>query len=473
MTPPTTLNFVNEHMKKDILQKIVDYGLLATLVIFPLSINIALISPNDPEHPLIAINFSLADMFIGILLMLWGVKVIVFKEWGLLKFPPSPIMVFVGVVLISFVNATSVSEWAKESVQMIEYFILFYILLLNNFNSVKRQTIFYTIYTSTSILIVLTFVQHSVLGSDAYLVRGLFENRNFLGAYLCMTVPLIFSEFLGSNKKIIKIWMALLLLLTIWALVSGSAIIALVISLGAISWQFGKKIFIRYAIFTLVIITIYPFVFPEKNVKAINDFLSIYEQGSISENYNRRLTMLGDKGKKTLYRQNIGENFLTITTEQYFETSLPGPQQGERYKDMEDKRHIKNRYLEMQASVNLISEHTLLGVGAGNFQQHIGTYYNELPKVNTSEPGQHNGYLIVASTIGILGLAVLIWLFFSMLSGYKKMNMNRSLRAGIYGAVLALMLENMFVYILSSSLLVPYLYIIYLSLAQETTDENN
>ena len=54
--------------------------------------------------------------------------------------------------------------------------------------------------------------------------------------------------------------------------------------------------------------------------------------------------------------------------------------------------YIKNRYLEMQAALNIMSENTLIGVGLGNFQNLIGTYYKELPKVNTAEPNQHNGY---------------------------------------------------------------------------------
>lgn len=450
------------------LQKIIDYGLLAILLIFPFSVNIALISPNDPGHPIIAVNISLADLFIGLLLILWVFKVIVFKEWKQIKIPPLPILIFVGVVLISFVKATSISEWAKEATQMFEYFILFYLLLLNNFKSIKRNDIFYIFFISASILLLMAFIQHTVFDADVYLVRGLFENQIFLGAYLCIAIPLVYAEFIHSKKTPIKIWMATLLIISIWVLVSGSAIVALVLSLGIVSWKYGKKLFLRYAILILTVTIIYPIVLPEKNVTSLGKFFSINEQGSISENYYRRLTMLGDKAKKTLFRQDIAKNFLLITTEQYFEASLPEPQKGERYKDMEDKKHIKNRYLEMQASINLISVHTLLGVGAGNFQQHIGTYYNELLKANTSEPGQHNGYLILAATSGLLGLAALFYLFFNMISGIKYKIANKSLsEIGIYGAILALMIENMFVYLFSASLLVPFMFIVYLSLNQK------
>ncbi len=454
---------------KNILQKLIDYVLLATLIIFPLSVNIALISPNDPGHPLVAINFSLTDMFIGPLLVLWVMKLIVFKEWKQLKLPPLSILVLVVVVLISFVNATSMSVWAKESIQTIEYFILFYLLLLNNFKSIKRKTIFYAFYLSTSILLLISFIQHTVLDADVYLVRGLFENRNFLGAYLCMVIPFVYIEFISSKKLHVKIWMASLLITSVWILVSGSALIALVIALALVSWKYGKKLLLRYLVFIIIISSIYPFVLPSKNVPGLKNFFSIYEQGSINENYYRRLTMLGDKGKRTLLHKEMGDNYIQITIGQYFEPSLPGPKKGERYKDMEDKKHIKNRYLEMQASLNMISENTLLGVGAGNFQDNIGICYKELPKVNTAEPGQNNGYLVIGSTLGIFGLSSLIWVFFSILKDLQVKNIDsfekreQVVRLGLFGSVLSCMIVNFFVYILSASLMVPFIFLIYLS----------
>ena len=127
--------------KKDLFQKIIDYGLLTTIIVFPLSINIALISPKDPGHPLLAINFSLADVLIGIILLLWVIKIIIHKMWRQIKLPPVPILTFIGIGVLSFVNTFSITQWLKELIQMIEYFFLFYLLLINNMQAIKPSTI--------------------------------------------------------------------------------------------------------------------------------------------------------------------------------------------------------------------------------------------------------------------------------------------------------------------------------------------
>ncbi len=454
---------------KTFIQQIIDYGLLATLILFPLSVNIAIISPADPGHPVFAINFSIADFFIGILLILWIIMIVLNKEWGQVKFPPVCILVFAGAVLLSFVKAESLSEWAKESVQIIEYFVLFFLLLLNNFKSIKRKTILYIFYISTSIFLLIAFIQHSFLDADVYLVRGLFENRNILGVYLCMAIPLIYAEFMHSKWFPVRIWMAALMIFSILILVSGSAILAILISLGAISWKFSKKVFLRYLIAIVLLGPAYTVIMPKKNLSSIKEFCSIYEQGSISENYYRRLKLLGGVGKFNLLNKKINDNSLQVTMGKFFESQIPEIQKGEGYKELEGKKQIKNRYLEMQASLNMISKNALLGVGAGNFQGNIGTYYKGIPKVNTAEPGQNNGYLIIASTTGLLGLASVLWMFFSLLKNIQTKNTNSSgkkeslLQLGLSGAILSCMIENFFVYIFSASLMIPFVFIIYLS----------
>jgi O-antigen ligase len=261
--------------------------------------------------------------------------------------------------------------------------------------------------------------------------------------------------------------MVVLLLITGVVLVSGSAIFAIVISLGAISWKYGKKIFINYILAVIFIGSVYPFVMPSKNISAVEDFLSVYEQGSISKNYYRRIALLNDFGKNTLLKKKINRNDLEITSNKLFVGNELDIQGGEAYKEFENAKLIKNRFLEMQASLNLITENTLVGVGAGNFQDNIGAYYNELPKINTSEPGLNCGYLIIASTIGILGLSSLLWIFFGMLRNSlgqinRKANVEH-FQIGLYGAIVACMIENMFVYLFSGGMLAPFLFIVYLS----------
>ncbi len=448
---------------KHFLQKLIDYGLLSTLFVFPLFMNMALISPEDPVHPLIAINVSLADLIIGIVLLLWILKILINKEWKQIRLPPSPVLVFIGTGVLSFVHAFSVVQWLKELIQMTGYFFVFYLLLINNLRTIKLKTVKNILFVSTSIIVVIAFVQHTFLHADPYFVRGLFENRNILGTFLCMVVPLVYIELLSSGNVLRKIWMGAILFLTYLVLVSGSALLSVLISLFIMSLLYNKKVLMRFLLIIVSLVISYPFIMPSKNVRSMKEFASIYEQGSISENFYRRLTLLGDLDKNMLKRKAIGDNYLLITSEKLLSVKMPEIRKGERYKDMEGKKHLKNRYLEMQASLNMIAENTLLGIGLGNYQNNIGSYYNELPKVNTAGPNQHNGYLIIASTAGLLGLSALLWLFFFMLGNARKSfrssGEDRYWYLGLMGSILACMIENLLSYLFVASLMIPLIFI--------------
>ena len=346
---------------------------------------------------------------------------------------------------------------------MTGYFFVFYLLLINNLRTIKLKTVKNILFVSTSIIVVIAFVQHTFLHADPYFVRGLFENRNILGTFLCMVVPLVYIELLSSGNVLRKIWMGAILFLTYLVLVSGSALLSVLISLFIMSLLYNKKVLMRFLLIIVSLVISYPFIMPSKNVRSMKEFASIYEQGSISENFYRRLTLLGDLDKNMLKRKAIGDNYLLITSEKLLSVKMPEIRKGERYKDMEGKKHLKNRYLEMQASLNMIAENTLLGIGLGNYQNNIGSYYNELPKVNTAGPNQHNGYLIIASTAGLLGLSALLWLFFFMLGNARKSfrssGEDRYWYLGLMGSILACMIENLLSYLFVASLMIPLIFI--------------
>jgi O-antigen ligase len=392
---------------------------------------------------------------------------LVYKNLPVIKLPPAPVLFFIGIGILSFVNAFSMLGWLKGVIQLVEYFFLLYILLANHLQTVKIETIKKLLFISTSILLTVAFVQHTLLAGEPYFVRGFFANRNILGSYLCMLIPLVYVELISSNRKIQKIWMGTLLLITCFVLLSGSACLSLLVSLAVISWMFSKKVFIRFFIVILFLLFIYPFVMPVKNTTALKEFASIYEPGSVNENYYRRLAQIDALKENTLFTKTFGDKQLTINSNDLMSVRIPEVIPGEKYKDMDSKRHIKNRYVEMQASLNLLSENTLWGVGLGNFQNQIGTFYRELPKVNTAEINQHNGYLIVASTMGILGLSALLWLFFLVWKQAKRRFKSRTkdkyVFLGLAGSILACMIESMFSCLFIASLLTPFIFIVYLT----------
>ena len=459
---------------KNHIQKLIDILLLVILVVFPFIINIALISPKDMGHPLLSINFSVADLLIGIVLTLWVIKIIVFKEFRQVKFPPYPILVFIGIGAISVINAFSITEWLKDLLQFIEYLFILYVLFLNNLQNISVRRIKNIMFIPATYIVIIALVQHAVLNGSPYLIRGVFENRIILGTYLCMVIPLVYADLLYTENRYRRLWLGSIMIVAFLVLTSGSALLSTILGLFVISIVHSRKVLFRYLMIIILMIVIYPYIMPQKNIHEIKDFCSIYEQGKASENYNRRLTILGGLKKTVLFNKKIGVNFLVISNDLFMPSILPEIKDGQCYKEMDEKKHIKQRYIEMQAALNLMADNTLLGIGLGNYQQNIGAHYGEMPKINTSEPNQLNGFLAIGATTGILGLAALFWILIGSLKiNYLKFHdtsqkiEHRSLYLGLFGTIVTCMIENCFSFLFIAGLLVPFVLLIYLS-----TDEN-
>jgi hypothetical protein len=66
------------------------------------------------------------------------------------------------------------------------------------------------------------------------------------------------------------------------------------------------------------------------------------------------------------------------------------------------------QFLEWQAALNLLNENFLWGVGPGAYQAHIGRYYYFMPNLGKLLPDTQNGYLVIATTMGFVGLVALV-----------------------------------------------------------------
>lgn len=445
------------------LQKIINFLLFACLATFPLAIGIALISPQDPAHPILAVKISLADIFMGITFVLWFINVLIAKQIKKIKLPLTPVIVFIALCFFSYLNTASIKDWAKEFIQLFEYFIVLYILLINNRHVLNSDYLLKILMIQVLFILLLAVYQYFAPDTCSYLVRGTFENRHLLGTYCCFVAPLLFGKLIYAKNYFQKFLFVTALLLIALVLLSPSALFSIGISLFILGLFSGKKVLIRFMAFSLIIGIAYT-LFLDKNIQAIKEFTRIYEGKEINYNFYKRQSLITGL-QKEIFSKEIGTNRLQVNRDQWESAQLPEFEVGNRYKKMITEKHIQNRFIEMQAALNMTCDNFLLGVGAGNFQNLIGKYYQKLPKVNTAEPNQHNGYLILSSTTGILGLAAFFWiLFFYGINAVKlvrtKETKDRGLYLGLLGAIIAISLNNIFCVIVVSSLITPLILIL-------------
>ena len=87
------------------------------------------------------------------------------------------------------------------------------------------------------------------------------------------------------------------------------------------------------------------------------------------------------------------------------------------------------------------------GVGPGNYQFNIGSYYSTLPNEEKMPPDSNNLYLVQSVAVGILGLGTLLWIFghFAGIARTAlKENRNDWLAGGVLASLMALAFVNLF-----------------------------
>jgi len=75
-----------------------------------------------------------------------------------------------------------------------------------------------------------------------------------------------------------------------------------------------------------------------------------------------------------------------------------------------DNVNLKQRYIEWQAEINLLEERSISGTGAGCINEYRSNFYYRLPKLNTLQAFDLNGWLATSAETGILGLVFFSWI---------------------------------------------------------------
>jgi len=367
----------------------------------------------------------------------------------------------------ALVKSVDKSSAAKELIQYIEYFIVGYLIVANNTDTERsfRRIVRLLILTSTIVIAVAMFQYWSCycpcvkdtagkLGplsgpltrllhvdqGDAMGIRGTFSNRNVLGAFLAMMLPLLWGVALAHKKGlaiVTRTWAVILTVAGLSVMTSGGAMIAVLFSILAITFIRDEKFFSILAVLVLVF-AIGAGLFLKSKLQRL--------EAKCAARPN--ITMLQDSVK--LFKQS----------------------------DAKPPRNYgwQQRYVEWQAAVNAITVHPILGVGVGNYQQNINQYYGEIakPAENYMEADAMNGLLILGMTMGLPGLVAFLWILFKFqkfgAQGFSLLppGLEKGFALGIYGAMTSVLIASLFTNVLVRG--VGLVFIILLALAGQVND---
>jgi hypothetical protein len=394
------------------LEALLFVGVLAAVAIMPTQHALVLGGPKGA-------HVCPADIAVALLLGLWLLVRLATRSLRSAVWPPLPVVAFLAVALVSaarLTEANQLKEAFKELGQSLLYFGAAYMLFVNLLTDERRlRKAMYAFFVSGSAVVLFGLYQCLTARPEALFgVGSTFDNRHTYGAYLAILLPLAFGLLLHAQRRWERVWLAAMLVLGMVTVLYGATVVALVIGFAAAALvgprgeserpPVGPLAQAALAAGVLFVLTV---TLPANRAASVVDFLTLTESGWI-------------RG-----------------TEDSGEWVAGAPRQ---------------RYIEWLAALNVVGEQPALGVGPGNYQLEIGSYYfGTLPNLKSIQPDSYSLYLVTAATTGLLGLACLVAIllhFAAQARGavrrWPLSSLYGGLARGAWGAMCAAVWHNMF-----------------------------
>ena len=325
-----------------LLQTAFRWGVLVTLCVAPTQWSL---EPRPKLH------LSPADLTLAATACFWFLDLLVSRDWRrLLRLPPWPHLLFVACAAGSALAAPDRGAALKDLVQTAEYFLvgamLFEAFLSDGGRPAVRQALL-VLGSVTAAALGLALVQYFAGAENPLLVRGTFGNRNVLGGFLALALPLCFAGLLGARGWFPKAACAALLLAGLTVNLSGASYLAVAGVIACMAASRGPALFVPVA---------------------------------------AGLLLWQCEVLPRLPRANDLVHFQSVAL-------YDGSGKAER------------RYPDWQAAASMTLTHPWLGVGLGNYQKHVGQYYDNVPRqTGPAEPDIQNLYLVLAASAGLPAL---------------------------------------------------------------------
>ena len=321
-------------------------GVLLTLLIVPTQWSLE-IKPKTYLSP--------ADLTLALTAGVWFLKTLLerpgFKAW-LKMLPPWPHLLFTALAALSIMRADDLGAAIKDWVQIVEYFIvgaMVFDAFLREGGITARRLALGVSGVAFSIILLIALFQYIRTGAvETLQVCGTFGNRNVLGGYLALSLPIVFAGIFAVRPLPVRILYGLLAITGLVVTLSGAAYLAIVVAILGLAAYSGWKVFLPTACLLVFLqVWILPDT-PRTNDLAHFDSIALYDENGEPE----------------------------------------------------------RRYPDWQAAYSMALSHPDFGVGLGNYQRNIGQYYNTIERrTGPSEPDTQNLYLVLLASCGVAALA--------------------------------------------------------------------
>ena len=301
------------------------------------------------------IYVSPVDPLLWLVCAVWLIELVRARQLRSLFRIPLVSVLFLLAAAASTLKAVDRVGAAKELFQFVEYLVAAYLLFsveLEREGRLARVT--WTALGAATAIVLVGLAQYLDPATAAFGVRGTFGNRNVFGGYLCLMLPLAYGLLLYDRNRVRQIWLGLLIVAGLSLTLAGGALVGMLVALTLLSVVRGRVVFIGFAVLLVAALLSASVILPRENGPILGESVRLHGQDNV----------------------------------------------------------VARRYTEWQAAAAMMRDNAVLGVGAGNYQNNIGSYYGILPSpVGVAESDSQNLYLVIGGSMGWPGLIGLVGLF--------------------------------------------------------------
>lgn len=339
-------------------------------LLWPLTVALVLVAPTHFSYALDARDgpyILYADVFAAAIFGLWLLLVLARRRLGEIIRPPAAIWAVLAIAALSALGATSMKSVVVEVAKLGLYFVAVYALFADVIKGQHRLVVAVKAVAIGATAAGLIALYQYLTVEDFMDVRGTFTNRNYYGAYLVMVLPLLYGVAIWTRDTLHRAWFLFVVVLGALTMLAGVQFWCLALVLLVMSALKSLRALGYYVAGATLLIVIIVAALPDNREAIFTEVADPIERGEV-------------------FNVPVGEEPPTL---------------------------IKKRWLEWYPALVMLTDNFLFGVGAGNYQLHIGeqTNWGYVPNFRTIETGTNNVYLVIAGSMGFLGLvAFLAWL---------------------------------------------------------------
>jgi len=230
--------------------------ILAILLILVMGSQLGLALPMGKARlPITIADAVLALALVGVALQLLS------RRGRGLRLPPVQAFVLVAIACVAATRSASRLEAAKEALQLAEYVLVAY-FVFTNIAEMSHLKPFFLAFAAATGLTVLWALWHYLRCESPLDVRAGFLNRNALGAFLALSLPVLYGLALHIPSLLARVALLAIVAVGLMVNLSGGAVLVTLLVLGFLSAVRGERVLLLYAAALGIVALVAPWLLP-------------------------------------------------------------------------------------------------------------------------------------------------------------------------------------------------------------------